>query len=575
MKKITLILMSLLVTLGAVAQDYTPRHTGSKSRIDRNVTSVKVIGGTYAEQKYDLDYNETRQNYTDATENAIFKVYAGEELTPVVEHAGEWVHHAVYVDYDADGFTSGIKEGSNWEPAGDLVSYSFYNNGGSSDENGYNSLGVAMSGMDRHMPGLPVFTAPTKPGIYRMRFVQTWCSIDPAGDADGKFGDFMGNGDQIVDVMLQVEGPATPLVENGKLYRIKNRCMNLGLSQQNAGDGNGAYLGSTYYTLQHYNQNIREIHCATTSKADAGCIWMFEGSDSDGWAIKNMNNGMYIDDQRGDAALKENAHLYVKFVEGIENAARFTIEEKGTYVTFCDDDFKESHGNYLHAFAAGLQVWSANDSDAASHWTIEPATKLEVNLNEYTNNDDREGKNNGYYASLYLPFDVTFDPSVISVNTVTVQGTSAILDSQDDITTLPANSGVIVKGNGGTYTFGIPGTVSKSLSDNELGGTNVDLTLDGSNSTKYFVLGKDANGVLGLRTPSSSVAKIPANRAYLSAPTGGSVNALRFDLGETTAIENVVTEKGNALIYDLTGRRVLNTVKGGIYIQNGKKFIVK
>ena len=385
-----------------------------------------------------------------------------------------------------------------------------------------------------------------------------------------------GNSYKIIEITEE------PLVENGKLYRIKNRCMNLGLSQQNAGDGNGAYLGSTYYTLQHYNQNIREIHCATTSKADAGCIWMFEGSDSDGWAIKNMNNGMYIDDQRGDAALEENAHLYVKFVEGIENAARFTIEEKGTYVTFYDDDFKESNGNYLHAFAAGLQVWSANDSDAASHWTIEPATELEVNLNAYTNNDDREGKNNGYYASLYLPFDVTFDPSVISVNTVTVQGTSAILESQNDITTLPANSGVIVKGDGNgdeytPYTFGIPGTVSESLSNtnNQLSGTNVDLALDGSNSTKYFVLGKDANGVLGLRTPSSSVAKIPANRAYLPAPTGGSVNALRFDLGETTAIENVVTEKENAPIYDLTGRRVLNTVKGGIYIQNGKKFIVK
>ena len=171
-----------------------------------------------------------------------------------------------------------------------------------------------------------------------------------------------------------------------------------------------------------------------------------------------------------------------------------------------------------------------------------------------------------------MKFDVKFDSNEITVNTVKVQGTSAILAPQEN---LPANSGVILKGNSSTYTFGIPGTVSESLLNNQLSGTNVDLTLGGSNSTKYFVLGKDANGVLGLRTPSSSVAKIPANRAYLPASTGGSVNALRFDLGETTAIENVVTEKANAPIYDLTGRRVLNTAKGGIYIQNGKKFIVK
>ena len=183
--------------------DYTPRHTGTKERNDRNVTAVK-LNGWLGEQVYNLTATEQSQDYTDATAVATFKVVAGEELTPVVDHAGEWVHHAVYVDFEGDGFTSGIEEGSEWKPAGNLVAYSFYNNGGSSDEYGYNSVGTSMSGMDRHMPVLPKFTAPTEPGLYRVRFVQTWCNIDPAGDADGKFGDFKGNGDQIVDVMIEV-----------------------------------------------------------------------------------------------------------------------------------------------------------------------------------------------------------------------------------------------------------------------------------------------------------------------------------------------------------------------------------
>ena len=42
-----------------------------------------------------------------------------------------------------------------------------------------------------------------------------------------------------------------------------------------------------------------------------------------------------------------------------------------------------------------------------------------------------------------------------------------------------------------------------------------------------------------------------------------------------TAIESVINNNANAPIYDLSGRRVNNAVKGGIYIQNGKKFIVK
>ena len=48
--------------------------------------------------------------------------------------------------------------------------------------------------------------------------------------------------------------------------------------------------------------------------------------------------------------------------------------------------------------------------------------------------------------------------------------------------------------------------------------------------------------------------------------------------GEATGVGTVITENGiqsNAPVFDLSGRRVMQTVKGGLYIQNGKKFIVK
>ena len=184
---------------GEVVVDYTPSYTGTVERYDRNVTAV-----TLNENRYDLLTDAQSKCYVDATETVTFTVVAGSTLKAAVEHKGEWVHHAVYIDFDGDGFTAGLEEGSEWKPAGDLVAYAFYNNGGSSDEYGYNSVGTYMSGQDRHMPEIPEFTAPTEPGLYRIRFVQDWCSIDPNGDSDGKFGDFMGNGGQIVDVMLEV-----------------------------------------------------------------------------------------------------------------------------------------------------------------------------------------------------------------------------------------------------------------------------------------------------------------------------------------------------------------------------------
>ncbi|MBQ5729967.1 MAG: C10 family peptidase [Bacteroidaceae bacterium] len=65
------------------------------------------------------------------------------------------------------------------------------------------------------------------------------------------------------------------------------------------------------------------------------------------------------------------------------------------------------------------------------------------------------------------------------------------------------------------------------------------------------------------------------NKAFLRM---GASNVAAFRLvvdEEVTAIDGVTTEKADAPIYDLSGRRVMQTVKGGVYIQNGKKFIVK
>ena len=194
--------------------DYTPDFTGTKTRTGRNITSVSL-----GENTYSLLTPEQSSCYVDATETVTFTVEAGATVKAIVAYQGEWMHHAVFIDFDGDGFTSGIEEGSEWKPAGDLVAYSFYNNGGSSDEYGYNSIGTYMSGMDRHVPEIPEFAVPTTPGTYRIRFVQDWCSIDPNGDADGKFEDFMANGGQIVDVTLVVTEPTG--IENVETVEVK------------------------------------------------------------------------------------------------------------------------------------------------------------------------------------------------------------------------------------------------------------------------------------------------------------------------------------------------------------------
>ncbi len=183
---------------------YEPTNTGTKTNTGRTVKSVKLSSPEYGESSYTLSTTEQTQDYTDATAVAVLKAAPGEDVTITLDRTGSWIHHYVYVDYDADGFTAGIEDGSNWKPTGDLVAYSFYNNDSDSDESGWNSLGESITGNNRNSPTLPSFVAPEVTGNYRMRIKQDWSNIDPMGDSDGKFGDFKANGGQIVDVILAV-----------------------------------------------------------------------------------------------------------------------------------------------------------------------------------------------------------------------------------------------------------------------------------------------------------------------------------------------------------------------------------
>ena len=186
--------------------DYTPAYNGTRTNTGRTIKGITVTTATNW-GTYDLTATEQTQDYTDATAVAVFTVAPGEDVQVSFNKVGEWIHQYIFVDFDADGFTASIAEGSNWEPAGDLVAYSFYNNDGSSDESGWNSVGTVITGNNRNTPSMPSFKAPEAVGEYRMRIKQDWSNIDPMGDSDGKFGDFKANGGQIIDVILSVTVP--------------------------------------------------------------------------------------------------------------------------------------------------------------------------------------------------------------------------------------------------------------------------------------------------------------------------------------------------------------------------------
>lgn len=289
MRKFTVVLsLFMLLFMTAYAQvDYTPSFTGSRTN-SRSLSSIRLTSPSYPDHSANsitLTSSEQSLCFTDKTADTVMKVGAGETVTLTVTMNGSWMHSYAYIDTDNDGFTAGIADGSNYLPTGDLVSYSFYNNDSSSDESGWNSEGTVITGNNRSTVYLPQFTAPQEQGTYRMRIKLDWCSIDPAGDSDGKFNDFMDNGGHIVDVMLEVAEQqqavstlfASTTIEEGEFARET-----VWYTLQIAANGwvidNG---DATYIALDNIKSDINdETH-----------LWAFVGDNTNGYRLYNKNEG--------------------------------------------------------------------------------------------------------------------------------------------------------------------------------------------------------------------------------------------------------------------------------------------
>ena len=192
------------------------------------------------------------------------------------------------------------------------------------------------------------------------------------------------------------------------------------------------------------------------------------------------------------------------------------------------------------------------------------------------------------YATLYLDYNAIIPEGVEVYTANTVDGNRLMMQQVTGI--LPANTGVIVRAEQGTYTFEQSFENAEEIENNLFRGSVEDEYITPAKDTKYYVLAMK-DGVVGMYADAltGGTFKNNANKAYLMLSTRIGIydeevdtedpgmqlsNSYYFDFSGTTAIEPVINEVEDNIYYDLSGRRVENPTQG-IYIVNGKKVLVK
>ena len=283
--------------------------------------------------------------------------------------------------------------------------------------------------------------------------------------------------------------------------------------------------------------------------AEIDNLWKFVDNGSGKYYLMAANGG-YVGSVAGGSAK-------TVLQTDVNNAGVYTL---GFYTLgIC----KLFHGNAAatHLWADGNNIICGWEDGAASNsaWYIVPATNIDVVVNEY--------------ASIYLPFAV----KVEGAQAYAIESTNATRAFLTEKADIPAGQGAILAGNG-SATLNIVADASSDWTNNKLNGSNVNTYVEGlayvlSNQEGVVALykadlNKNANGETGTTHFLNN-----ANKAYLPAsavPAGA--RFLSFDFGTETAIENVESVENNAAVYDLAGRRVQGAQKG-IFIVNGKVVI--
>lgn len=183
------------------------------------------------------------------------------------------------------------------------------------------------------------------------------------------------------------------------------------------------------------------------------------------------------------------------------------------------------------------------------------------------------------WATLILPFDAELPEGVKAYSCGDANKEENVLnldEVKDGI--IKANTPYLMNGQENTHTFSGYGLADKnSYTEGLFTGTYANYQTE--NNGKTYVLQKQNNDVAFYLVGESAKPTVKPYRCYMTYEAAAGAPKFSFTRGEgTTEINNMESTAKNQepiVIYDLMGRKVNTMEKGGIYIVNGQKIVIK
>ena len=382
--------------------------------------------------------------------------------------------------------------------------------------------------------------------------VKTQYSEDKFGDGLGLYPKRAYEGiDAVLELLKSAQDPSVTIQDKKTAFQsAKDFLATLSLNRPKNGD--------LLYIAATRDNKVKYFTSTLHADADKG----FETYGSLGGhlttkAQKGSDAVFYYKEEKGKVTLvsvatggqvawaQRDALNYPTVLQSAEKGAEFKLTARdGAYAFESENRFLASDANLDYVLAYG------SFSRFAGLRLERVAETLPVHIGD------------GGTASFWSPVEYTV-PEGVAAYTVKIVNNKARLTK---ITTnVPKNTAVFLFGpaSSDVNLTVVPNGQTPALQDNILKGGAMPTTLEGN----AFMLKKNATGLVKVN------GAVPAFKAYFTA-TEAQVREL-LDRG-LTGVVSVATEAAeDAPVYDLSGRRVQQTTKGGVYVTNGKKFIAK